>query len=78
MLIQRAPAAIFACTFIRTLHIFTSAATVLSGPDGVDLYQRKIMYRKGDHLDFSHLTELKKYIYITEIYMKKKNDTNQQ
>ena len=27
---------------------------------------------KGDHLDFSHLTELK-YIYITKMYIKKKN-----
>ena len=26
---------------------------------------------KGGYLDFSHLTELKKDIYITEIYMKK-------
>ena len=27
---------------------------------------------KGGYLDFSHLTELK-YIYITEIYMKKRS-----
>ena len=26
---------------------------------------------KGGYLDFSHLTELKKYIYITEIYRRK-------
>ena len=28
------------------------------------------MTLKGGHLDFSHLTEFK-YIYITEMYMKK-------
>ena len=27
---------------------------------------------KGGYLDFSHLTELKKYIYFAEIFMKKK------
>ena len=30
----------------------------------------EILALKGGHLDFSHLTELK-YIYITEIHMKK-------
>ena len=30
----------------------------------------------GGYFDFSHLTEIKKYIHITEIYMK--NNTNHQ
>ena len=32
-------------------------------------------YLKGGHLDFSHLTVLKN-IYITEIYMKKRNKSS--
>ena len=28
---------------------------------------------KGGYLDFSHLTKLKKKIYITDIYMKKQH-----
>ena len=32
---------------------------------------------KGGFLDFSNLSELKN-VYITEIYMKKKNNTNHQ
>ena len=33
------------------------------------------MILKGDYLDFSHLTELK-YIYITEINMKKQYNSS--
>ena len=38
-------------------------------------FQFKIVF-KGGHLDFSHLTDLK-YMYITEIYMKKKKTKKQ-
>ena len=39
----------------------------------------KCMCLKGGYLDFLHLPELKKNIYITEIYLeKKKKNTNHQ